>query len=488
MFNNPLRKYASGGAAPSQEQQKMLEAFVAWLPKRIKEFANMVPEQIVEALNGMSQSPEGQKQVEQLMQQFQQEMSSTSQFAKGGKLHDFICKHANGGLIKDCGCKEDGGKVEMAENGSRLSRREALAQAQEIYGYDANQARTAYTNAKNALRKSGLRGSALRQAAREMIAKSQAQSNGPVEKIAASINNVGLSSVPQSLIGAPIVRNNYDNMSFSNAFRAAANIADNGGAKTFSWRGKEYGTNRSSKVKLPVITVDDIKEPEVDLSIEMPALNTDIIPAIKQIAINDSMVSHRPMHAIDTLVGTGYYPDVARTEEEINAILNNQLNTNERRINDEKMPSLKFGRWDYQPNTIFGKTIGNLVYSSKNDSKIEKGSKGIDELPTTDRYPGFGIVKDTVFVNPEGKQERVVILANDLGNAVKQSIVGKDTLSLEGDFLNGKFINLGDQQTNNKDVENKIQELRNKNNTTKKEVGGRFKNPLNTKKSKGAEK
>lgn len=115
MFNNPLRKYQSGGSVPSKEQQEMLMAFVEWLPKRVKEFANMNPDQIVEALNGMSQSPEGQKQVEQLMQQFKQEISSAqpSQFEKGGKLHDFVCKHAKGGYIAGCGCK-----VPKAQNGT----------------------------------------------------------------------------------------------------------------------------------------------------------------------------------------------------------------------------------------------------------------------------------------------------------------------------------------------------------------------------------
>ena len=123
MFNNPLRKYQSGGQVPSQEQQKMLMAFVEWLPKRVKEFANMAPEQIVEALNGMSKTPEGQKQVETLMQQFQQEMqnASTSQFKNGGKLHDFICKHAKGGHVAGCGCKEDGGKVEKNQDGKRIN-------------------------------------------------------------------------------------------------------------------------------------------------------------------------------------------------------------------------------------------------------------------------------------------------------------------------------------------------------------------------------
>ena len=237
MFNNPLRKYQSGGTTPSPEQQEMLAAFVEWLPKRVKEFANMQPEQIVEALNGMSKTPEGQKQVQQLMQQFQQEVSGgqISQFEVGGKLHSFLCKHAKGGHIAGCGCKEDGGNIESAANGEKLSRKEALAQAQETHGFNASQARLAYANAKNMLRQSGLRGDALRQAAREMIARSNAQNN-PIEVVESKEAPIsGLLDTPKlELSGIPVQpKPNYDKMSFSNAFRAAANIADNGGNKTF---------------------------------------------------------------------------------------------------------------------------------------------------------------------------------------------------------------------------------------------------------------
>lgn len=116
MFKNPLKKYQQGGQV-SQEQQQMLAAFVEWLPKRVQEFQGMKPEQIVEALNGMTKSPEGQKQVQAYMQQFQQEMqnSQAGMFENGGKLQDFICKHAKGGHVAGCGCKEDGGKVEKVQ-------------------------------------------------------------------------------------------------------------------------------------------------------------------------------------------------------------------------------------------------------------------------------------------------------------------------------------------------------------------------------------
>ena len=118
MFNNPLKKYQQGGQV-SQEEQQILAAFVDWLPKRVKEFQGMQPEQIVEALNGMSKSPEGQKQVQAYMQQFQKEMqtSKAGMFKDGGKLQDFICKHTKGGHVAGCDCMDDGGKVEKAEMG-----------------------------------------------------------------------------------------------------------------------------------------------------------------------------------------------------------------------------------------------------------------------------------------------------------------------------------------------------------------------------------
>lgn len=112
MFKNPLKKYQQGGSTPTEEQQKLLAAFIEWLPKRVKEFQGMQPEAIAQALDGMSKTPEGQKQVQQLMEQFQQEVESGTQaFKQGGKIRDFICKHAKGG-VTDCGCSrkmENGG-------------------------------------------------------------------------------------------------------------------------------------------------------------------------------------------------------------------------------------------------------------------------------------------------------------------------------------------------------------------------------------------
>lgn len=116
MFKNPL-KYQQGGQTPTQEQQKLLEAFIEWLPKKVKEFQGMQPEQIAQALDGMSKTDEGKKQLQQLMMQFQQEMQWGSQsFKQGGKIYDFVCKHAKGGKA-GCGCKEEGGNISKNQHG-----------------------------------------------------------------------------------------------------------------------------------------------------------------------------------------------------------------------------------------------------------------------------------------------------------------------------------------------------------------------------------
>lgn len=114
MFKNPL-KYQQGGQL-NEQQQQMLAAFIDWLPKRVKEFQGMQPDAIVQALDGMSKTPEGQKQVQQLMEQFQQELQSVPSAKRGGKIQDFICKHGRGGAVAGCGCEKPVEKHQQ-ENG-----------------------------------------------------------------------------------------------------------------------------------------------------------------------------------------------------------------------------------------------------------------------------------------------------------------------------------------------------------------------------------
>jgi len=114
MFKNPL-KYQQGGQL-NEQQQQMLAAFIDWLPKRVKEFQGMQPDAIVQALDGMSKTPEGQKQVQQLMEQFQKESQSVPSAKHGSKIQDFICKHGRGG-VAGCGCEKP---VEKHQDGKTM--------------------------------------------------------------------------------------------------------------------------------------------------------------------------------------------------------------------------------------------------------------------------------------------------------------------------------------------------------------------------------
>lgn len=400
----------------------------------------MAPEQIIEALNGMSKTPEGQKQVEAYMQQFQQEMQNpqAGMFKEGGKLHDFICKHAKGGHVAGCGCKEDGGKVKKAQyggfalddpnnkivqsttrrnpdgavskvttiansigdaarqtitgndtlsvggyfmdnkfmpegditfnnqeleaaikkirmnqpsvqteqEGGNISRNQALSVLMSDKNFTRAQARTAYANVKNGLRKQGLRGNTLRQRARQIIMgqSTPTEERPAVEAISAAPISAAVTGPAVSIVGAPRAVTNYDNMTFGNAFRAARNIASNGGSKTFNWRGKTYGTNLASSPKLPVIS-DDVE-------IEIPEVNVDL-PTVEETPINVSLIGTTPTQTsaaprytraydeIPTYVGTGLMP--AGSMESLMA----------RSIPDDSwvMPSLTYGRWDAQKKT-----------------------------------------------------------------------------------------------------------------------------------------
>lgn len=79
--------------------EEQLIEFVNWLPSVVPEFKNATPDQIVQALNQMSESDEGQQMLSQLINTFQQaKQSADSQmFKKGGKLAAFVSKYGKGG-------------------------------------------------------------------------------------------------------------------------------------------------------------------------------------------------------------------------------------------------------------------------------------------------------------------------------------------------------------------------------------------------------
>ena len=91
----------------NNEQQQTMAAFVQWLPQNIQQFEGSLPKEIIEpiataqspeevvnVLNQLSQSQEGNQVVSAMFQAFQ-ESQKTGMFAKGGKLDYLIQKYQN---------------------------------------------------------------------------------------------------------------------------------------------------------------------------------------------------------------------------------------------------------------------------------------------------------------------------------------------------------------------------------------------------------
>lgn len=122
-----IKKYANGGTNANVE---LLEQIFSIAASKL----NMEPEALMEK----AQELQGDAQIRfmralqdiaiaeskndnpnpQSMQIVQKEFSRSPAFKKGGKIDQFICKHAKGGKAINCDCMDDGGKVEKAEDGT----------------------------------------------------------------------------------------------------------------------------------------------------------------------------------------------------------------------------------------------------------------------------------------------------------------------------------------------------------------------------------
>ena len=91
----------------NNEQEQTMAAFVQWLPQNIQQFEGSLPKEIIEpiataqspeevvnVLNQLSQSKEGNQVVSAMFQAFQ-ESQKAGMFAKGGKLDYLIQKYQN---------------------------------------------------------------------------------------------------------------------------------------------------------------------------------------------------------------------------------------------------------------------------------------------------------------------------------------------------------------------------------------------------------
>ena len=99
----------------NNEQQQTMAAFIQWLPQNIKQFEGSLPKEIIEpiataqspeevvnVLNQLSQSQEGNQIVSTMFQAFQ-ESQKTGMFKKGGKLEQLLTKYQLGGSLRQRG-------------------------------------------------------------------------------------------------------------------------------------------------------------------------------------------------------------------------------------------------------------------------------------------------------------------------------------------------------------------------------------------------
>lgn len=244
--------------------EEQLIEFVNWLPSVVPEFKDATPDQIVQALNQMSESDEGQQMLSQLINTFQQaKQSADSQmFKKGGKLAAFVSKYGKGGEM--C-CKKkailQGGMVnkvaeKMQDGGETpsLTRREAREQAAANRGFSRGQFQMAMANAKNALRNAGLRGRDLRQQARQIVAGEPEiiEESRPVFQGIERVNNGLESMLPgkaSALSSTGIITREAKQPSFGDIFARARSA----GAKEFLYNGKRYNTLYKEELPYPGI-------------------------------------------------------------------------------------------------------------------------------------------------------------------------------------------------------------------------------------------
>lgn len=247
------------------ENQEKLMQFVTWLGENVPELKGKAPEQIVETVNKLSASEEGQQMLQGLIKEF--ESSMTGMFKKGGKLGYLLCLKS-GGSIQDCGC---GKKIRKGQDGidnieelptsssPKYSRRDAVKAAMSM-GMNRSQAATAYNNMLSGVLNQGTSGHKARQAARANMINTAGQYAG--RQLAASQPVAQPSAPALPVLDDVVIKDEPINFepttinlgedkglgigpmdTFYGSFNSAFGSARRSGLKEFNWNGKRYNTN-----------------------------------------------------------------------------------------------------------------------------------------------------------------------------------------------------------------------------------------------------
>lgn len=81
------------------EQEKEFMAFVEWLPKNVKKFANVKPEEIVAYLTKLSETPEGKNEFNALVTEYKKSKQNIPMAQQGTKIDYFVKKFEEGNKI-----------------------------------------------------------------------------------------------------------------------------------------------------------------------------------------------------------------------------------------------------------------------------------------------------------------------------------------------------------------------------------------------------
>ena len=114
-----MLKYQKGGSTASPQQQEQLVQLFQAAAKN----AQVDPEALVQKAQEVSTDEQSAAQFMQGLQlcaqgdpegiRFIQGLFKPA-YKRGGKIHDFVCKHGKGG-INGCGCKQGGGTFKSAD-------------------------------------------------------------------------------------------------------------------------------------------------------------------------------------------------------------------------------------------------------------------------------------------------------------------------------------------------------------------------------------
>jgi len=185
--------------------------------------------------------------------------------------------------------------VKSEQEGGELSRRQAFKLAKENKGYKPGSGQTAfaYANAKDALRREGVRGSALRQQARQMIAgRNYSDTAIPSSMPLLTQNFVAYQNNPTNLVGnrPSDAISGLNKMSFNNAFRTALN----NGKTVFVWKGKPYTTELAQTTPVQNKTTLDINSLPEDVRNNLTGNVTVEIPEIEEPNLPNEYLALQP--------------------------------------------------------------------------------------------------------------------------------------------------------------------------------------------------